>query len=90
MTVQIQTNQSLPKSFPMTDLTRQLQGREIAAVLCNGTVVLIQTKDGREIAIKWVDDNGVALKGRPVISQKGLRMKMRGFRDLLHLPGLIQ
>lgn len=74
----------------MTDLTRQLQGREIAAVLCNGTVLLIQTTDGREIAVKWVDESGVALKGRPVIGQKGFRLNAGSFRDLLHLPGLLQ
>ncbi len=71
----------------MTDLTRQLQGREIAAVACNGNVVLIQTTDGREIAIKWVDDNGKAIKGRPVIGQKGFRLNARSMSDLLYLPG---
>ena len=73
----------------MTDLTRQLQGREIAAVLCNGTVVLIQTTDGREIAIKWVDDNGAAIKGKPVIGQKGFRVNAGRLGDLLYIPGAV-
>lgn len=73
----------------MTDLTRQLQGREIAAVLCNGTTVMIQTKDGREIGIKWVDDNGQSIKGKPVVGQKGFRVNARSMSDLLYLPGAV-
>jgi len=73
----------------MTDLTRQLQGREIAAVLCNGTVVLIQTIDGREIAIKWVDESGEVIKGKPVVGSKGFRVNARSLSDLLYLPGAV-
>lgn len=72
----------------MTDLTRQLQGREIAAVLCNGTTVLIQTKDGREISIRWVDGNGSALQGKPIIGSKGFRLNCSSFTDLQYGPVL--
>lgn len=69
------------------DLTRQLQGREIAEVVSNGTVVALRMKDGAEILIKWVDDNGNAIKGHPVIGSRGFRMRMERFKELIHLPG---
>lgn len=72
----------------MTDLTRQLQGREIAAVLCNGTTVVIQTHCGAEIAIKWVDDNGRPIRGKPVIGSKGFRLRTSDLHDMIHLPSL--
>lgn len=72
----------------MTDLTRQLRGKEISAVLCNGNMVLIQTACGAEIYVKWVDENGATIQGRPVIAQKGFRLKLRGFRDLVLGPKL--
>jgi hypothetical protein len=72
----------------VTDLTRQLQGREIAAVLCNGTTVLIQTNDGREVAIRWVDDSGQAIKGKPIVGSKGFRLNCRSFADLQYGPAL--
>lgn len=68
----------------MTDLTRQLQGKEVVAVLRNGTTLLIQCKDGAEITVQWVDDNGTPLKGRPVISSKGWRMKASGIEQLMN------
>lgn len=70
----------------MTDLTRQLQGKQIAAVLCNGSIVIIQTQCGAEIAIKWVDDNGATIRGKPVIGSKGFRLNARALNDLIYLP----
>lgn len=70
----------------MTDLTRQLQGREISEVTCNGNVVIIRTKCNAELAIRWVDDNGKTIKGWPVIASKGFRLVAADIHDLIHLP----
>lgn len=90
MTLQLPASKTLPQSAPMTDptpdLTNQLRGREIAEVRCNGSVVLLITRGGGEIAIKWVDDNGVTLRGKPVIGSKGFRLACRGMQDVIYAP----
>lgn len=68
------------------DLTRQLRGKKIAAVMSNGHVLALQMEDGSEVLVKWVDDNGEAIKGRPVIGSRGVRLRAEGLRDLIHLP----
>jgi hypothetical protein len=70
----------------MTDLTRQLQGREIADLSCNGTTLLIRTKCGTDITVRWVDHNGVAIKGKPIIASKGFRLNCRDFSGLVYGP----
>jgi len=69
------------------DLTRQLRGKQVAAVMTNGNVLVIQMHDGSEILVKWVDDNGETIKGRPVLGSRGMRMRAEGVRDLIHMPG---
>lgn len=68
------------------DLTRQLKGKQVACVVTNGHVLVIQMQDGSEIAVRWVDDNGDTLKGLPVVQSRGFRMRAEGMRDLIHLP----
>lgn len=68
------------------DLTRQLRGREVAWVATNGHVLSIRMHDGSEINVRWVDDNGETLKGKPVVQSRGLRLRCEGIRDLIHLP----
>lgn len=70
----------------MTDLTRQLQGREIAELRANGTTLLIKTKCGTDVTVKWVDQNGVAIKGQPIIASKGFRLDCRRFGELVYGP----
>lgn len=70
----------------MTDLTRQLQGKEIVGVYANGITLLVRTRDGAEIAVQWVNENGDPIKGRPVVSKKGFRLNARGLNDLIYLP----
>lgn len=66
------------------DLTRQLRGREVVAVLTNGSQVCIRTKDGGEIHIVWIDENtGEPVKGRPVIGSRGFRMKLEGMPEII-------
>jgi hypothetical protein len=67
----------------MTDLNRQLKGREVAQVLCNGSVLMIRTTDGLEVPIVWVNDNGELLTGRPVLGRLGRRIICRGMRELI-------
>lgn len=57
------------------NLTRQLRGKEVVAVLTNGHIVSIRLRDGGEINIKWVDDNGVTMKGKPMVENAGWRMR---------------
>lgn len=65
------------------ELTRSLKGREIEAVMCNGHVVAIQCKDGSEIRIAWVGEDGRPVKGRPVLEGRGVRLKAAGMRELM-------
>lgn len=68
------------------DLTRQLRGNVVAEVCTNGHVLSIRLANGAEINVAWVDDNGQAIKGRPVVQSRGLRMKAEGFKDILSHP----
>ena len=68
------------------DLTLRLRGKRVAAVMTNGHLLNICTEDGAELTIAWVDDNGVPIKGKPVVAQHGVRLKMRGLQDLINLP----
>ncbi len=65
------------------DLTHRMRGKQIAAVMTNGHTLSIRLEDGSELNVQWVDDNGKALKGLPVIQALGLRLKCAGFRDLM-------
>lgn len=69
----------------MSDLTRRLRGKTVAAVLTNGSTLQIRTDDGAEIDIAWVDDNGRPLKGRPVCTNHGVRLIVKGLQELLAL-----
>lgn len=68
------------------DLTRQLRGKQVAHVMTNGNVLVLQMHDGSEILVKWVDDNGETIKGKPVIGSRGVRLRAEGMQDLIHLP----
>ena len=70
------------------DITTRIVGKRIAAVLSNGHVLQLRTACGAELDIVWLDDNGLPVKGRPVIASSGVRPQARGFRDLIHLPGI--
>lgn len=65
------------------DLTQRLRGHQVVAVMTNGHILSIRTESGAEINVAWVDDNGVAIKGRPVVQSRGVRMKVEGFRDIV-------
>lgn len=52
-------------------------------MISNGILLLIRMTDGSEISVAWVDDNGKAIKGKPVISDKGFRLKVADFKDLV-------
>lgn len=67
------------------DLTRQLKGKEVAYVATQGDVLLIFTNDGDEIAIAWVDEQGVSMKGRPIIRRRGKRL-FANPKDLVLVP----
>lgn len=69
------------------DLTIRLRGKRIAEVLTNGHALKIVTDDGAEVNVIWVNDNGEAINGKPVVAQHGLRLQARGVRDLIHVPG---
>ena len=68
------------------NLTAKLHGREVEGVYTNGSQLLIRTADGSEILVAWVDDNGVPIKGKPVVSQSGYRLLAQGINDLIYHP----
>lgn len=68
------------------DLTRQMQGKEVAHVATNGRTLHIRMTDGAEIVVGWVDDNGVPIAGKPVVERRGFRLNARGLRDIIASP----
>lgn len=70
----------------MGALTSQLRGKEVAAVLCNGSILVIQCHDGSEIRVAWVDDQGNVLKGMPVVEGRGFRIRAERLHELVALP----
>lgn len=68
------------------DLTRRLRGKQIARVMSNGHVLIIETVDGAEMKIVWVDDNGNIIKGKPLVQSTGVRLyAARGMREIISL-----
>lgn len=73
------------------DLTRRLRGEQIAGVLSNGHILVLQTASGAEIQVAWVDDNGEPIKGKPVIRGVGVRLRAEGMREIMGLaPGSVR
>jgi hypothetical protein len=68
------------------ELSNALRGREVAAVICNGHIVVIKCHDGREIRVAWLDENGETVKGTPVLEGHGFRLRAEGIRELIELP----
>jgi hypothetical protein len=68
------------------DLTQRLRGRQVAAVMTNGNVLAIRCEDGSEILVAWVDENGDPIKGRPVVTGRGLRLRAEGMQDIIASP----
>lgn len=67
------------------DITRQLAGRSVECVLTNGSMLMIRCKDGRELQVQWVDDNGNAIKGKPVLRMAGVHIiARRGAHEIQH------
>jgi hypothetical protein len=58
-----------------TSLHHQLAGQEIDYVATNGDILVLRTKNGKELRVAWVDDNGVAIKGKPALMFCGLHVK---------------
>lgn len=74
----------------MSDLTRRIAGRRVAAVLTNGHVLQLRMHDGSEIDIAWVDGEGRPIRGKPVMLGTGVRLVAAGTSDLIHLPAARQ
>lgn len=72
----------------MSNITTRLYGKGVESVTTNGHLLKIRCLDGSEYTIAWLDDNGVPIKGKPVLSQSGVRMIARGLQDLIHLPNV--
>lgn len=68
------------------DLTKRLRGRRVASVQTNGSVLALRLEDNSEVCIAWVDDNGRAMKGRPVLHSSGGRLVARSLHDLIRAP----
>lgn len=67
-------------------LTVRLHGRKIDSCWSNGYLLSIRCSNGEEINVKWVDSNGKAIKGTPVIETSGARLKAERISDLIQLP----
>jgi hypothetical protein len=72
------------------DITRRLRGKQVAEVTTNGNVLRITTKDGDDIDIVWLDDNGAPIKGKPAARKHGPRIICRGMADLIHYPEIMK
>jgi hypothetical protein len=70
-------------------LTMRLQGKRVAQVMSNGHILSIRCDDGSEFNVAWVDDNGQAIKGRPVVQSRGGRLQAAGLRDLVLHPAAL-
>lgn len=68
------------------DLTRRLRGKRVAHVATNGHVLSIRMEDGSEVNVAWVNDNGIPIKGKPVVESHGARLIARGMQDLIRIP----
>lgn len=68
------------------ELTKRLHGRRVASVQTNGNVLALRLEDNTEVCIAWVDDNGRAIKGRPVMHSSGGRLNARSLHDLIRDP----
>lgn len=67
-------------------LTMRLVGREIKEVRSNGHLLALRLDDNTEVVIAWVDDNGKAIKGRPVVHSSGGRIDTRSLHELIKIP----
>lgn len=68
------------------DLTQRLRGRRVANAQTNGHLLALRLEDNSEVCIAWVDDNGKAIKGRPVMHSSGGRLDARSLHDLIRDP----
>ena len=67
-------------------LTIRLHNRQIDTCWSNGYLLSIRCTNGEEINVKWVDSNGKAIKGTPVIETSGARLKAERIQELIVLP----
>lgn len=65
------------------DITLRLRGKRIASVTTNGAKIRITCEDGSEMDILWVNDNGLPVKGKPMIGNFGVRLAAEGVKDLI-------
>lgn len=70
------------------DITSRLRGKTVAEVSTNGHLLCIRTTCGAELFVSWVNGDGVPIKGKPVVSQSGVRLQARGVQDLLYFPAI--
>ena len=59
-------------------IDRVFSGKSITRVTKAGTHMSIELSDGHEYVIAWVDDNGVAIKGEPVLARINGRAALGG------------
>jgi len=68
------------------DITSRLRGKVVAEVTTNGHLLCIRTQCGAELTLAWLDGEGVPIKGKPAVSQSGVRMFARGLHELQYYP----
>lgn len=83
---------SVPKFYgdlvPRDSLTARLFGKQVKEVISNGHLLKIVMADNSEVTIAWLDSEGRPLKGKPVITQSGARIKIEGLQDALYFPNV--
>lgn len=65
-------------------ITLRLAGKRLREALTNGIELVLVMDDGSEAHVMWVDDNGVPIKGKPILWNTGVRMKARGVQELIN------
>lgn len=75
------------------ELGRRVIGKVLAEISTNGEVLRITCSDGTDVGVVWVDDGGNILKGKPLLVQHGIRLKVKDPHAIVTahavgLPGL--
>jgi len=65
------------------NITLRLGGKKVREALTNGHTFVLVMDDGSEAVVVWVDDNGLPIKGKPLLLSTGARMRARGLNELL-------
>lgn len=65
------------------DITKLLKDKSVEYVATNGHILVIRCTDGTELRVAWVDDNGIAVDGTPVLRFAGKHIIARNGHEIV-------